>query len=192
MSENENCGTCLDRDRCKYKTGDNRDCCPAYKPSYLPIPTAGDKISEAEFLNDTIDTLRAEHCEVDGELSENRIKLTACQKELAKAKEIEIDLNNTIGFMQPVLDVYKKELAEAKNQLECIDAHIEALVDPTIVAEIGADNNGERPLQLRVMRIFMFLDSSVQSNLEKDKEIARLKSATGIDDNGNLIRTEFA
>ena len=68
----------------------------------------------------------------------------------------------------------EKALAEAKNQLECIDAHIGALVDPTILEEIGADQMGDRDLHLRVMRIFTFLESTIENNLEKDIEIARL------------------
>jgi hypothetical protein len=98
-----------------------------------------------------------------------RTQLSVCQKELDEA-------TTKYDAMLKMWRETSVKLAEERNQLECIDAHIETLVCPTILEEVGADKMGDRPLQLRVMRIFTFLDSATKNNLKKDEEIERLKS----------------
>ena len=112
----------------------------------------------------------------------NEANLSEKEKWLNLSQSLEKDLDRIRFELQSALtanDLLVKQLAEAENEIECIDAHIEALVDPTILEEIRADKIGDRPLplQVRVMRIFMFLDSAIKNNLEKDKEIVRLNKA---------------
>jgi hypothetical protein len=70
-----------------------------------------------------------------------------------------------------ILESSRTTISDLRNQFSCIETHIEMLVDPTILSDIGADKNGEHDLQLRVMRIFSFLDASIKAGLDKDRQI---------------------